>query len=65
MHENILEYEERNKRILTEDWKVGFHDRGHGNGDFGVITESDDLVVGKITLELAEHLVELHNSEIK
>ena len=66
MHEEIIdEYEKKTQRILTEKWALGWNDRGHGHGDYGVINKSEDLVIGKIPLELAEHLVELHNSATK
>ena len=51
--------------MLTSKWAVGFHDRGLGHGDFGVIVEqTDEVLVPKISRELAEHLVEAHNRAI-
>ena len=51
--------------MLTSKWAVGFHDRGHGHGDFGVIVEqTEEVVVPKISEEMAEHLVEVHNRAI-
>lgn len=33
----------REKYIQESRWTVGFHDRGMGRGDFGVILENDDF----------------------
>ena len=37
-----------------ERWKVGWHDRGMGHGDYGVITEGEELIA-KVVTGLEEH----------
>ncbi len=51
--------------MITSKWAVGFHDRGLGHGDYGVIVEqTEEVVVPSISKEMAEHLVEAHNRTI-
>lgn len=39
--------------MSKRQWKVGWHDRGMGHGDYGIITETGDLVA-KVTTGMAE-----------
>lgn len=32
-----------------KEWKVGWHDRGHGRGDYGVIDEAEQLIAKIVT----------------
>ena len=50
-------------QLVNSRWAIGFHDRGHGHGDYAVLLEeTGDLVAKVCTQELAEHLVEVHNT---
>ncbi len=52
--------------MLEKIWALGFKDRGHGHGDFGVITlDSSELVLECSSKELAEHIIKLHNDSIE
>ena len=42
-------------------WQLGFSDRGHGHGDFGIIDRFGDLVVGKLDKETAELIIKAVN----
>jgi hypothetical protein len=49
--------------------KVGFHDRGHGTGDFGILDESDELIAKIVShedqavlLSRAAQIVREHNA---
>jgi hypothetical protein len=64
MKDATKEYIEKEKRLLTDLWSVGYLDRGMGRGSFGVLTVSNDEVLCPCSQELAEHLVGLHNSSI-
>ncbi len=57
----IADEAKRTAAILSAKWGVGFHDRGHGHGDYAVITVAGVLVV-KCEKEIAEHIVALHNA---
>ncbi len=51
------------KGFLGKRWVVGFHDRGHGHGDFAVIVEgSEELIVKAPSREVAEHIATAHNA---
>ena len=50
--------------LLASTWLVGYKDRGHGHGDFAVITQSGTLVVECVDRELANHIVTTHNNSI-
>ena len=60
--------------IITSKWAIGFHDRGLGHGDYGVIVaqteeeiercDAPTLVLPKLSRELAEHIVEAHNKTV-
>ena len=73
--EIVQEWEEHQKQILASEWTVGFHDRGMGHGDFGVILEQTTeeieslaapiVVVKCETKELAEHIALAHNEKLK
>ena len=55
------------KNILNQKWELGFLDRFHGHGDFGVICwinkrkQKQELIVGSISKKLAEHIIKIHN----
>lgn len=57
--------------MIDVKWEVRYKDRGHGFGDedvhcdFAITTVDGEIVVGPISRELAEHIVELHNGKIK
>lgn len=45
-------------------WELGFNDlfRGHRSyREFGIITKSGELILENISMELAEHIIEIHN----
>ncbi len=51
--------------LLCVYWTLGFHDRGHGHGDFGVITvDEEKVVLERIGRDLAEHIIKLHNDAL-
>jgi len=51
--------------MINEMWAVGFHDRGLGHGDYGVVVKSsNELIFGRVDKELAFHLVEIHNKNV-
>ena len=43
-------------------WKLGFHDRGHGRGDFAVLDRFGDLVAKTSDCEDAKFIVEAANA---
>jgi hypothetical protein len=56
----------REKRKVSVKWAVGFRDRGHGHGDYAVITASKgELVVECDFLGMAKHIVDAHNATLK
>jgi len=56
----------RIKKLLNSEWIVGFQDRGMGHGNFGIITKKKGLLITQeIPKEIAEHIVEIHNYELK
>lgn len=68
-HESYALYQQEcDRRIATVmgyRWSLGFHDRGHGHGDVGVITRAfyrTVLIVKCPYGEIAEHIVNLHNA---
>lgn len=53
------------KKSFDEKWAVGFRDRGHGHGDFAVITKKTRILLVECAYEmLAEHIVQLHNKSL-
>lgn len=65
----IAEIEFKQGPALTCEWSVGFHDRGHGHGDFAVICDWEEgewpiVIVRCPTKEIADHIVETHNAAI-
>ena len=51
--------------LLSAHWGLGWHDRGHGHGDFGVVTVGLERVVfEKLDKDLAEHVIKLHNDSL-
>ena len=50
--------------ILNKKWSLGYKDRGHGHGDFAVLTVEDDLIVECPNREVAQHIINLHNREL-
>lgn len=52
--------------MLDKTWALGFKDRGHGHGDFAVITldTEEELVVKCSSKELAEHIIKVHNDSL-
>jgi hypothetical protein len=61
---------------LKQKWTLGFNDRGHGHGDYGVIVappeEHDpevlhfgEVIVEQLDKELADHLIKLHNQDLE
>ena len=48
--------------LLAEQWVLGYRDRGHGYGDFAVVTTSNRPVVEAPNRAIAEHIVQLHNT---
>lgn len=53
--------------MIEERWGVGFNDRGHGHGDYAVILDNHEgiVVVKTESLELAQHIVKLHNDNLE
>ena len=51
---------------MTLEWSVGFHDRGMGRGDFGVIVKSTEALLFECgpLKNLADHLVKVHNDSL-
>jgi len=49
---------------MDTKWEVGFKDRGLGHGDFGVINTKGALIVEAPSFEIAEHIVNAHNSTV-
>jgi hypothetical protein len=52
-------------KVLTLEWKVGFHDRGLGRGDYAVIAAEDLVVVECPDHNFAQHICEVHNKSLK
>lgn len=56
---------------MITKWEVRYRDRGHGFGDqgahvdFAITTVDGDFVVGPLSKELADHIVEVHNGKVK
>lgn len=52
-------------------WTLGYLDRGMGRGDYGIITKekqrpgTPEVIVPRIPLDLAEHLIGLHNADLR
>jgi hypothetical protein len=59
----IEEAEKAIKDMISKKWALGFKDRGHGHGDFGIVVdeESGGMVVECPNRELAEHIISIHN----
>ena len=49
--------------ILNSKWEVGFKDRGHGNGDYGIMI-NEKLIIECPSKEIAVHIIELHNESL-
>lgn len=41
----VKDYEAKQQALMNARWAVGFHDRGMGHGDFGVIAEGGGFKV--------------------
>ena len=65
MNDAVKEYIEKEERLLNEEWVLGYMDRGHGHGSYGVVTVSHDEVLCPCSQELAAHLVKIHNNYIE
>lgn len=61
---------------LKKKWALGFNDRGHGRGDYGVIEQPPEgndpdlgvpttLVLERLDRELCEHIIKLHNQDLE
>ena len=61
----LKEYDEKQNRLLSAKWAIGFKDRGHGHGDYGVITENKELIVECPGREIAEHIIKVHNKNLE
>lgn len=56
-------WSQKSEKIIAAKWALGFNDRGHGNGDYGIILEeSGELVIANCGREVAEHIIQLHNA---
>ena len=63
---SFFEFIDKQRRsIHSAVWVVGFNDRGHGHGDFAVLTKKKGILVAKcVSHEVAGHIVELHNASL-
>ncbi len=65
LDEAAEDYEKEWKKILKSKWAVGFKDRGHGHGDFGIIVKKGEkLVLECPNKMIADYLVALHNESL-
>jgi hypothetical protein len=54
------------EEINSQEWALGFRDRGMGYGDYAVIVkETDVLIVECPYYEIAKHIIKLHNESLK
>ncbi len=60
--EHGQEHGQKQARLLHCRWEVAFKDRGMGHGDFGVMTETGELVVECPSRDIAGHIVSIHNA---
>jgi len=51
--------------MLTKKWELGWKWRGLGHGDYGIITEDQVLILPCPSKEIAEHIITLHNNNMK
>ncbi len=63
-HETLDIFKEMDS-VIKAEWAVGFHDRGHGHGDFGVITREktfeeryDEIPEDQMTDELGREILD-------
>lgn len=63
---NLEELEKEKRSKLKSKWALAFNHRGYGNGDYAIVTMKKRLfVTGPLELEVAEHIIDLHNKEIR
>jgi len=49
------------KGMLDKVWVVGYRDRGMGHGDYAVMTRLNDMVTECPSMQVASHIINLHN----
>ena len=64
---NELNYSTIGASLLTKPWSVGWHDRGMGHGDYGIVVkDTNELIAGPFSyIEVPEHIVDLHNKSLE
>jgi hypothetical protein len=66
MTDKVDEMLEGEQRLIQSKWQLGFRDRGHGHGDFGIVTENGELVAEmEWRQSLAAHIIEVHNKSLE
>lgn len=62
-------YNAQQKAVIEAKWAVGVLERGLGNKSYGVIRTdiqgSEALVLSDLTQEVAQHIVDAHNTLIE
>ena len=62
----LKDIKEKEDKMLSSVWDIGYRDRGHGHGDFAVIVKkTGDLVVECPNHAVAGHIVEVHNNALR